>query len=53
MHNYKKEAKISILELINRSRPRPEVRLRSTVFKDRTKYERSREKQFLRKELSL
>ena len=33
-----------MLELLDRSRPRPVIRQRSTVFEDRKKYKRSREK---------
>ena len=48
-----KTPKSSMIELINRSRARPEIRLRSTMFEDKTKYKRSREKQSLRQELNL
>ena len=48
-----KAPKTTMIELINSSRPRPEIRLRSTTFEDKTKYKRSREKQSFRQELSL
>ena len=40
----KKTKKKQMLELLDRSRPRPVIRQRSTVFEDRKKYKRSREK---------
>ena len=48
-----KVPKTSMIELINKSRPRPEIRLRSTTFEDKSKYKRSREKQSFRLELNL
>lgn len=53
MKHRKKNVNSSKLEIINRTRPRPEVRLRSVIFEDRTKYKRSREKQKLWQELNL
>ena len=46
----RKIKKHTMLDLIKKSRPRPEVRLRSTVFEDKTKYKRSREKESLHRE---
>ena len=42
--------KKDILDLMDQTRPR-DVRPRSTVFEDRTKYKRSREKERLRKDI--
>lgn len=47
----RKNEKKDFLDLIDLSRPRPEVRLRSTIFEDKTKYKRCREKERLRKDI--
>ena len=44
--------KKTYLDIIKQSTPRPEIRQRSAVFEDKTKYKRSRDKQRLRKEHS-
>lgn len=48
-----KKSKSSMLEIIQKSRPRSEVCLRLTTSEDKTKYRRTREKQSLQKKLSL
>ena len=48
----KKTKKKQMLELLDRSRPRPVIRQRSAVFEDKKKYKRSRQKAAGRKEIS-
>ena len=49
MKKYTKNSLRAKVELMNQSRPRPTISLRSATFEDKTKYKRSREKQLLRK----
>ena len=48
----KKTKKKQQLQLMNRSRPRPVIRQRSTVFEDKKKYKRSRAKAAEHKEIN-
>jgi len=46
-----KKKKQQLLKLIDRSRPRPVIRQRSTVFEDKKKYKRSRQRAKDRQEM--